>query len=339
MKRATRMYGILLVMLLGAAWVQWTAEAPVDLEGKVVVLQGEADAITEVRWISEDNEATVRRQSDAHGNYYWVDYTRWKETKLPSARSAEDTGEAEAEIERVATRSAFKGSEKAKALMDSLSPLAARRRLTISDDGKLEQLGLLTPGSRIEIDRAGSTEVLEIGAESYGTRDYYVRHVGTDQFYLFERDLIQPLKYARTRLPDRRLSGLEPADLRSATLTVGEDAQTWTQVHGEDQRKAHWVHPDSPDTVAEQATTWLDKFLKLKGTKFADPDQPPADLQERFVVALSTERERTTVTVSQVGSEGDWYAVSEHTRGLIKLVRSGATGLADDVSGLMVASE
>jgi hypothetical protein len=120
---------------------------------------------------------------------------------------------------------------------------------------------------------------------------------------------------------------------------VGEDAQTWTQVHGEDQRKAHWVHPDSPDTVAEQATTWLDKFLKLKGTKFADPDQPPADLQERFVVALSTERERTTVTVSQVGSEGDWYAVSEHTRGLIKLVRSGATGLADDVSGLMVASE
>ena len=49
MKRAAVTSGVLLFLALGGAWVEWTSEEPVDLEGKVVLLQGEADAITAVR--------------------------------------------------------------------------------------------------------------------------------------------------------------------------------------------------------------------------------------------------------------------------------------------------
>ena len=81
MKRATVIYGAVLVLLMAASWVQWTADEPLDLEGKVVVLQGDADAITAVRWVSDESEATVSRKSDDLGTFYWVDYTRWTERR------------------------------------------------------------------------------------------------------------------------------------------------------------------------------------------------------------------------------------------------------------------
>ena len=341
MKRATVIYGAVLVLLMAASWVQWTADEPLDLEGKVVVLQGDADAITAVRWVSDESEATVSRKSDDLGTFYWVDYTRWTEKTLPADRSADDTGDADAppEKERVSSRSEFKSSAKAEALMASLSPLAARRSLTVTDDEKLEALGLDVVTTRIEIDRSGSTEVLEIGAEAYGTRDYYARHVSSGRIYLFERDLVQPLKYARTRLPDRTLFGHQRADIKTAKVTVGQASQTWNQHHADDQGKARWATSQDPEAVAEQATTWLDKFLKLKGTKYADPNDPPPDLQARFSVELSTSDEATVVDVVQVGADGDWYARSQHTRGLIKLVRSGAVALSEDGSALVAEAK
>jgi hypothetical protein len=335
MKRATLIYGLLLVLAAGGSWIQWTTDAPVDLEGRVAVLTGSAKAITAVRWVGEDTEATIVQKSDERGGYFWVDYTRYKKTDKPVDVSTDDTGEAPPEMERVAIKTAFKSAGKSDALMASFSPLAARRQLTITDEAKLEELGLDQPTARIEIDRAGHTEVLEIGAEAYGSRDYYVRHVSTGAIYLFERDLVQPLKYARTRLPDRSLYGVARADIDSATLTVEGASKVWNQMYADDKAKAHWVLGDGLDQEAERATTWLDKFLKLKGTQFADPNAPPADLQPRFSVRLSQGDSQTTVAVSQVGAQGDWYAQSEHTRGLIKLVRSGAGALNEDAAALV----
>ena len=77
MIRSTQFFAVLLSVALVASSMEWTAEEPVDLEGKVVVLDGEADAVQTVRWIGEDTEATVSRKSDEKGEYFWVDYTRW----------------------------------------------------------------------------------------------------------------------------------------------------------------------------------------------------------------------------------------------------------------------
>ena len=133
--------------------------------------------------------------------------------------------------------------------------------------------------SRIEIDRGTTTETLDIGAEAYGTRDYYARHVRTGRIYLLERDLVQPLKYARTRLPDRTLHSFERAEIVSARLSVGDQTSTWEQHEADDKLKAYWTPVGSPDDEAEPANNWLAKFLGLKGTKYADPNDPPSDLR------------------------------------------------------------
>ena len=343
MKRTAQIYAFVLAVLLAASWIQWTAEEPVDLEGKVVMLLGEADDVEQVRWVSTETEATITRKNDDRGEYFWVDYTRWAEKKLPAAREKaddSDTGdEPEPPPEREAKRSAFKSAKKALDMVTSFSPMAARRSLEVTDEEKLKEIGLMDATSSIEIVRSGRTQKLEVGGEAYGTRDYYVRHVESGKIYLVERDLLQPLKYARTRLPDRTLIGTVKSDVVSASVTKGSAALDLVQVNADDAEKARWAHNDTPDVEAEQATTWMERMLSLKGTRYASPDDPPEGLENRFSVRF-TDRQglSTKVDVLQVGDEGDWYAQSEHTRGLVKLIRSTVRSLSDDVDGVLSGS-
>ena len=334
MKRSAAISGAALAVALVGAWVEWTADEAVDLDGKVVLLQGEADAIAAVRWISDDSTATIARKSDDRGAYFWVDYTRWSNAPLPAARAEGDTGEAD-EPERTATRSAFKSAKKATDLMASLSPMAAQRSLDVTDEGKLAEIGLTEPSAYIEIDRGARTQKLAVGGEAYGTRDYYVRNDETGKVYLVDRDLIQPLKYARTRLPDRSLFAAERPDISAVRISAAARSLALVQINADDPAKAAWASADAADVALAQPTTWVDKFLALKGTRYADPDAPPETLEARFEVALTVGDTATTIAVQQVGADGDWYASSEHTRGLVKLVRSTASGLAQDVDGVL----
>ncbi len=347
MKRAAQLYAVALMLLLAAAWTQWTAEEPVDLEGKVVMLQGEAADVEQVRWVSADSEATISRKKDDRGDYFWVDYTRWTENKLPKARAeapadgeqndASTDGEAvPPQPEKEAKKSAFKSADKASDLMKALSPMVARRSLEVTDSDKLKEIGLDEPSGSIEIVRGGRTQKLEVGGESYGTRDYYVRLVESGKIYLVERDLLQPLKYARTRLPDRSLMETKKVDVVSAMVQKGDDALSLVQVNADDPEKARWALSTTPAVEAEQATTWMGQMLKLKGTRYANPDDVPDNMELRFSVVM-TDRQKlaTKIEVLQVGEDGEWYARSEHTRGLVKLIRSAARGLAGDVDGLI----
>ncbi len=335
MIRSTQFFAVLLIVAMAAAWNEWSSEEPLDLEGKVVVLEGNAEDVAVVRWVGEDTEATVTRKNDENGEFFWVDYTRWTEKKKPAEMNSSDTGEpVEPEVERTAKRSVFKSAQRAVSVMKNVSPLAAKRSLDVTDSEKLAQLGLDAPTSRIEIERNGKTEVIEVGAEAYGTRDYYARHVASGRIYMLERDLIQPLKYARTRLPDRTLYSFDRSAIVLSEVSADGQTKSWDQNNADDKQTAHWTPVGQPNEEAEQANDWLDKFLNLKGTKYADPDDPPVSLQVRFSVTLRTNDKSETVEVLQVGEDGDWYARSAHTRGLIKLVRSAASDLSDGFPGL-----
>ena len=229
----------------------------------------------QVRWVSADSEATISRKKDARGDYFWVDYTRWTENKLPKARAeatvdegtdvASTADEADPpQPEKEAKKSAFKSADKAADLMKALSPMVARRSLEVTDSDKLKEIGLDEPSGSIEIVRGGRTQKLEVGGESYGTRDYYVRLVESGKIYLVERDLLQPLKYARTRLPDRSLMETKKVDVVSAMVQKGDDALSLVQVNADDPEKARWALSTTPDVEAEQATTWMGQMLKLR---------------------------------------------------------------------------
>lgn len=341
MRRSAAIYGLLLLVFSGAAWHQWTSEPPVDLEGKVALLQGNAEDISKVVWVSDTSEATINRKKDERGSYYWIEYTRWSEKMIPVEPNEGDTGDApEPKTERTSKQSVFKAASKVDDVFASLSPLPALRKLEITSEEKMEQLGLTDPKASLEIHRDGRVQRIDVGGEAYGTRDRYVRHGETGDIYLVSKDLLKPLEYARTRLPDRTLIGVEHSSIVSATVSIGEDSLTLLHLNREDPAKAQWVTDVAPDTPAEQATTWLTKALALKGTRFADPTNPPTGLEDRFgLVIADVEGQKTSLKVMQVGAEGDWYAQSEHTRGMLKLVRSAARSLADDAPGVLGGTE
>ena len=91
MKRAALIYGLVLAVLLGFSWCEWTSETEVDRGDKVELLAGSAEDIVSIEWKGDKSESKLTRMSDAHGDYIWVDSTRW--TKKPVVKPAAEDGE------------------------------------------------------------------------------------------------------------------------------------------------------------------------------------------------------------------------------------------------------
>ncbi len=374
MVRSAAIHGGLLAVLLGAAWVKWTAEPSPDLEGEVVLLQGEADAIEKIIWLSEKkDQAVIERKTDDRGAYLWVTYTRWKEKKVEKPPepprpdddtpagpdeapadgeadgeepAADGTSEAAPEVELPEpepeydeTVQVFKAGANGDTLLADLSPMTAIRKIDSVPDGKLETIGLDAPREFIELVRKGRTHKLELGGEVYGTRDRYVRDIGSGEIFLVDDEILRPLKYARTRLPDRTLWSLEDDAIVSATIIGPEGANLeLDHLHKDDKAKATWVRAAAPDEVDDEVKTWMDKAMGLKGTSYADPADPPTDLAPAFSLKLTGEDGTAeTLEVLREGEDGDWWGRSEHTRGLIKMLRGPSSGLAEDVASLVTA--
>ena len=381
MIRSVAIYGGLLALMLGAAWMRWTAEPEPDLEGQIVLLQGDAEDIEKLVWKTEDSESIIEQKEDALGRYLWVDHTKWKDVKpeppasspdeeapadgeeaaaededapedaaTPSEGEDDPDGEVpiegvddpdedalEPEVERVAEVQAFKAGEKGDELLDNLSPMMAIRRLEGVDDAKLESIGLSEPTGQMIVVRKGRTATLDVGGEAFGTRDVYLRDVDDGSIYLVDDEIIRPLKYARTRLPDRTLFSIERPKVATATLTdpLGQSLAI-SQKNADDSANALWIRSNSPVEEDEQLNTWMDQAMKLKGSTYAKPDAMPENLVTQFSLTLTTESGSSeTLEVLREGEDGDWWGRSEHTRGLIKLLKGPSSTLAEDVGGLL----
>ena len=358
MMRGVIVYGALLAVTLGASYYRWTHEPDKALEGKVVVLQGEPDTLDRVTWKGKDDEAVIEKKKDDKGDYYWVTYTKWekkkpeqpeaKDAKADSAGSGSGSGaevaagsgsgsgaEATPE-EKEAVVSNFKSGKAATDLFAGMSPLFAVRKLEDVTPDKLKTIELETPVEHVILDRNGKTTDIELGGESYGTKDRYARIAGTSDIYLIDDEVIRSLKFARTRLPDRDLFPFETPKIDTAVVGDGTNSITLTQKNRDDKDKATWVPADAPDDTSAQYKTWMDKFLKAKGSSYVNDADVPKDLELRFQVTLTGEGSSPeTVEIYQAGDAGDWYAKSGYTRGYMKMLKSTTSGLAEDVGSLI----
>ena len=355
--RSTAIYGGLLVALMGASWFQWTSEPEVELDGQVVLLQGEEDGLEKIVWHAKDKDkAVIERRTDDYGSYFWVTYTKWTEDKPvtpmdPDVAAEDEPAEAGAGDEAVdvpepeeprtytAEVQVFKAGDAGAELIESLSPMLAIRKLDAVDADKLETIGLTDPQDSLEITRKGRTTVLELGGEVYGTRDRYVREQGTGAIFLVDDEVLRPLKYARTRLPDRELWDFEQKDITQVSLAdaAGVSAD-FLQKNASDESKSYWVPLGAADDVEKdtQLDTWMDKALKMRGTRYADPENLPEGLEVAFTLSIETSgREPLLLTVEKDGGEGDYWASTPYTRGRVKLLRTATEALAGDVSTIL----
>jgi hypothetical protein len=357
--RSVAIYGALLVGLMGASWFRWTSEPEVELDGQVVLLQGDEDGIEKIVWHAKDKDkAVIERRSDDYGSYLWVSYTKWIEEKPitpmdpdaapdpepPGDGGPEDGAEDGAEEEEAPKTyredlQVFKAGEAGDDLLESLSPMLAIRKLDAVDEAKLESIGLVDPNDSLEITRKGRTTVLELGGEVYGTRDRYVRESGSGDIFLVDDEVLRPLKYARTRLPDRQLWDVERKDIARVSLSdpAGVSAD-FVQKNPDDETQAYWLPVDAAEDADKDAQldTWMDKALKMRGTRYADPDELPEGLATAFTLSIETDAGASLMlTVEKDGAEGDYWASTPYTRGRVKLLRTSTESLAGDVSTII----
>jgi hypothetical protein len=380
MSRSFWIYSGALVVLLAAAWLRWTGAFSADEESQadaVIILRAEQEDIERITFHNDKLDVSITMKDDALGRYAWVELEERKKKPKPKpqpellddapavdgAAEAEDAvaedavaedaaaddaaaepGEEEAEedFEIEVERSQFKGGDAITKLLEALAPLEAVRALGDVPQDKLADLELETPESWVEITRRGKVRKLEVGGEAYGTRDFYVRDTETGKFYLVDADVFRPLKYARSRLPDRRLSDLEQADIARVVLQSPAGRVEMVHQNRQDEQAAYWASAADPEAPVELYANWLDKALRLKGLSYVQADEAPQDLEASFEVSFVPEdgvphNLRVFEQEDPEGGEPTWYASSEFTRGLVELHHVLASEAAQDVPDVIDA--
>ena len=226
-------------------------------------------------------------------------------------------------------------------LFQSLAPLLALRKLDDISDEKLETTGLNDPQDALVLERKGKTIRLDVGGEVYGTRDRYVRDPESGDVYLVDDEVLRPLRYARTRLPDRTLWSFETKRIGSVTIGSPAGSIDILQKNAEDPERATWVRQDAPEEADPQLKTWMDKAFRLKSTSYASEDDDTDGIELLFSLTFTDDKgnSQTLEVLQKPGDDkADYWGRSEHTRGLVKLLRGQTRQLADDV-GAVVGAE
>ena len=353
MNKQVLILGTTLVVTLVASYLSWTSEEGTDEDDSIVMLDADVEDLASISWDSEKLDVQVVQKSDDRGDFWWVTTTETK--RVPKNKSHEEPDPALEDPEAEETpaeeleeyeevQKEFKAGKAATDLADSLAPLLAVRVLADVTEDRYEDFGLTEPDATFVVSREGKDDrTFKVGGEAYGTRDRYVLS-DDGKVYLVDQDLLRPLKYATTRLPDRELHEADAKDLTTVTLTTvcepldsdcEEATVELTQHNAQDAANAYWAVGDDESETAE---AWLDKALGLKSAGFVQAGDEPTELGLRLQVLLTTDDGTTTVAISQ-GLDADgketWYAQSEHTRQLVKLHKTQASEVVEDVESVL----
>lgn len=323
--RNVLIYAGILGLSLGGAWFRWTKAPDTTTGSEVIILQGSADDIERIVWESSEEKSVLTIKEDAHSSYIWVEYT--------DNRPQTNTEDPQPIEKR------FKGGTKAEQLLTKLSPLVGLRRFAELDTEQEESFGLTEPSATITITRRGRDQVLTIGGEAYGTKDWYVRSEETSTIFLLDDLNLKNLKFARNQLVDRHLWSIDNKKITGLELTFENQSTLFEHVNWQDPQNAHWKYAEQPELDNAQLTTWIEKFLKIKGNRYAEIDFDANLLSPQFSVSLSDANQASETIQFATDSDGSWWAQSEHTRGHLKVITQSIEPLFTDIEALRTATE
>lgn len=343
MSRSVYVYAGILVLALGASWMNYTADKAKPREG-VVVVDVKKDQVDKVVYKSPDIEVVFERLQDDIGPYYWVVVTENKKKK----ENGQDVPYTK--VSKFKASGTPAGSPDK--MLDLLAPVMAVRTLENTDAAKLETFGLTKTDTTFELTAGGKTSTFVLGGETYGTKDRYVKDAQSGQIYVVDDELFKPLKFATSRLPERSLYSPKKEEIETFTLGKGGSTVHWSLKNREDKEAIYWERDVSggaaptsaPAPNANPAATsggrddtfsnWFDKFSKLKSTAYVQDGEAPADLALQFEATVKPVGKKAE-TVQFFTSGDDWYAKSEYTRGLVKLSKSSVQDASEEVSDIL----
>lgn len=327
-------YGGVLALGLGLSWVRYTSDEKVTDKEGVVLADERRDDLSKIEYTSADLDVVVELRKDALGSYAWVTVSDHKQKKGKE-------GEPPPPVETKVT--SFKAGSAGDKLLDGVAPLVALRELVGLDTTKLDTYGLKEPASSLAVTAGGRTATLELGGETYGTKDLYAKHRESSRYYVVDDELIKPLKFAGTRLPERNLFASKVEELDRVALSQGGKVVAWTQ-HNKDDRNADWwerLATPGTDEVGKKDETfanWLEKALKLKSQAYVQKDEVPEAAESVFEITFSVQgKPDETLRVSKTADA--WYGQGDFTRGLVKLTKSTVEDAAGEVDDILEGRE
>ena len=323
MSKSIPIFGVLLLLGMAGSWVAYTGEKTVEKEG-IPLVDVKKDAVEKITYASPDADVLYEVREDALGKFGWVTVT---EHKVKKAKEGETPPPPEVKVTK------FKAGDAGQKLVDSYAPLMAMRELQGVDDKKLDTFGLKAPDTRVVLTAGGRESSLEIGGEVYGPKDRYIKDGTTGKFFILDDELIKPLKFAATRLPERGLMSPKPEEIDTITLGAGNQSVSWTQKNKDDPAAKYWER-SGQTTKDETFANWAEKALKLKSQSYVQEGAAPTDLQPVFDLTVVIKGQPAQTVHIQKSGE-DWFAQSEFTRGLVKLTKGPVSDAASEVQDIL----
>lgn len=366
MKQTIILTGLLTLSLLGS-YLTWTSDSTEVTEDGVAVF-----AVTDVNhldYTSKNVDVSIAKRVDPGGDYYWVTVTERKRAKKPKPTEPEppeqaeepeaeepeaeepkteeleaeepkteepEAEEPEAEEPIETTVHTFRGNDTTEKLWEAFSPLLAIRQL--ETDPSLEALGFSgDKAGTITISQGSGDLVIEIGGETYGSKDRYLKH--KDKIYLVEDKHLRSISSAKARLIERRVHPLTEKEITKVSLSYGDQSTALTQHNSDDRAAAFWAR-EGESEADSAAGTWLGKLLRVKVQSYVEKD-PALFLQPVFTATLSGQDSNWTVEFFSEGDESnpDYYAKSSFNQSLVKLTKSLASDAAQDISAIFNSAE
>jgi hypothetical protein len=356
---------VALVAALVGSYLAWTDDGEtVDAEQVPLYDASEAD-LEQIRWNTKTKDITVSKRSDARGDYWWIETVERVVPALPDepeapeptdddAPEGDDAGEEapespadepasptdepteeEAPPEPTEKRVAFVGSEQAAELWADYAPLVALRELRTDGAVSDATFGLEEPEGTLEVVRRGQTITMEIGGETYGSKDRYVRHNG--KTYLVDDGDLRPLQYASTRMVERGLYPYPTSEIASITVTYDGRTEQFVQQNRDDKGKAYWARSATPEEQDDTVETWVGKLTKLRLRAYVDEAEVEG-LEPLFAFQAEGAEGSWPVEVLRApGPTGTYYARTAFNRSLVELTGSVAKNIADDLPEVLPA--
>lgn len=334
MKRSILLYAVVLVASLGGAYQVWTAPPEPTDPTAITVLDGKADDLESVHYVSDTLDLVITMHEDDLGRYGWVRAQPLGEA--PEEPAADDPHATPPDDGKAVE---FKAGKNAKTTLDGLMPLVAKRVLEGITDDKLADLGFGETPATLEIKRRGrDAKTFEVGSNAHGGTNVYVRDPETGKVYVFDAKVLRPLQNGKQTLPDRDLIGVETNQIASLKVTAPEGNAEFEQHNPDDSEAVFWSSRGSTEPNAP-AAGWIDKVVRMQASGYVQADDTPEKLEDVFAYAVTTTNRKTiTVHVQRAWDEnGDevWYANSDHTRGLVTLQKARAAEVVGDLASVV----
>lgn len=308
-----RVYAVLLVALLGAAYVTWSRSDETPDENKVALIGGQAAGLEALTLVT--TTATVQlNMTDTDGVRRGVFTT----------------------INRQGKRS-FLSNETFEDAVESYAKLEALRSLGKLTKDEQSEVGLNRKFRKLALDVAGTTYRFRLGGRTNGARDHYAQREGSDEVYLLPSALIADLELPQGRYMQRKLRRADGKDVAGAVINAGDRQLEGVHKNRLAPREAYWAQAETPDDVAEALTNFLKKVETLSALSYLDGDEAFQAAEPVLELVWKGEDGQTldTLELRREGPKGRYLARSKTTVRAVEVPRSSAAQIESDLSVIL----